>query len=227
MRRSILFVLVMTMVVVPLVTQAHILKLKDGRILKGQFVSGITEAIRFHVEGDTIREFSVADILAIHFSSASITATPPPPAEPVKIFPGTVVNVKLSAELGTRTSSAGDRFFAEISEDLIVDGVTLSAKGKRVFGRVRKVVKPKRSKDNAVIEILLTDLTIAGKSQPVITDFFGVEHDGEGTYRLLGTAKPIGATVANFMDDQHVRLPVGTELEFRITQPVTIRGVSK
>jgi hypothetical protein len=226
MKRSFLLVLAVAVVVVPLVTQAHILKLKDGRILKGIFVSGMADVIRFDVEGDTLREFPVDDILSIHFSSASIGATPPP-AEPVKILPGTAVKVKLSAELGTRNSSAGDRFFAEISEDFVVDGVTLSEKGKRVFGRVRKVVKPKRSNDRAAIEILLTDLTIAGKSQPIVTDFFGAEHDGKGTYRLLGTARPVEATVATFMDDRHIRLPAGTEFVFRITQPVTVRGVTK
>jgi hypothetical protein len=227
MRRSVLFVLAVVLVVVPLAVQSHILKLKDGRILKGQFISGMTDVVRFHVEGDTIRDFSVDDIISIHFSSATIDAAPPPPAEPVKIFPGTAVRIKLTAELGTRKSSAGDRFFAEIAEDFVVDGITLCAKGKRVFGRVRKVVKPKRSGDRAVIEILLTDLTIAGKKQPVITDFFGVENDGEGIYQLLGTAKPVDAGVPQFMDDRHVQIPIGTVLEFRITQPVTVRNVTR
>jgi hypothetical protein len=89
------------------------------------------------------------------------------------------------------------------------------------------VVKPKRSNDKAAFEILLTDLTIAGKSQPVITDFFGVEHDGDGNYQILGTAKAVDAGLPAFIDDHHVHIPAGTVLEFRITQPVTIRNVSR
>lgn len=227
MRRPILFTLVLALIVVPLLTQAHILKLKDGRILKGQFVSATSEAVRFNVEGDTIRVFSVDDILSIHFSSASIGATPPPAAEPVKIKSGTVFRVRITNELGTRKNGAGDRYFAEIAEDFVVDGVTLSAKGKRVYGRVRKVVKPKRSGDKAVIEILISDLSIAGKQQPITSDYFGVVHDGDGNYSLLGTAKPVDASLGNFFDDRHVRIPVGTVLEFQITQPVTLRDVAR
>jgi hypothetical protein len=227
MRRAILFLLAVTLVVVPFAVESHILKLKDGRILKGEFISGTTDIVLFHVEGDTIQEFHVGDILSIHFSSASIGATPPAKAEPIKIDAGTVVQVKTTAKLGTRDSGAGDRFFAEIAEDFVVDGVTLSAKGKRVFGRVRKVVKPKRSSDKAAIEILLTDLTIAGNQQPIITDYFGVEKDDKGTYRLLGTAKPVDAGVGVFMSDQHVEIPVGTQFLFRITQPVSVKGVAR
>jgi hypothetical protein len=225
MRKSLLLLIVMALVVVPLLSQAHILKLKDGRILKGKFISGMTDVLRFHVEGDTIHEFTLDEILSIHFSSASIHATPPPAAEPVKIFPGTTIRVTLTSELNTMSSNAGDRFFGELAEDFVVGDVTLSPGGKRVFGRVRKVVKPKRENSRANIEILITDLTIAGKQQPVTTDYFGVENDGKGNYTLLGTAKPVDANIPHFIDDRNLRIPAGTVIEFRITQPLTIRGV--
>jgi len=227
MKRFLLLLIVLTLAVVPFAVHAHILKLKDGRILKGEFVRATSDVVYFNVEGDTVHEFSVGDILSIHFSSASIDAAAPPASEPVRIIPGTVLKVKLTAELGTRNSDAGQRYFAEMAEDLVVDGVPLSATGKRVFGRVRKVVKPKRPNDKAVVEILLTDLTIAGKSQPVVTNYFGVQADGKGNYTFLGTARPVGATLVEFFDDQHIRIPIGTVIEFRITQPVTVRHVKR
>jgi hypothetical protein len=131
--------------------------------------------------------------------------------------------VALDSELNTRSSSAGDRFFGRLAEDLVIGDVTLSEEGKRVFGRVRKVVKPKRASRRSNIEILVSDLTIAGKKQPVITDYFGVEHDGEGNYNLLGTARPVEAGFAQFVDGRNLRLPAGTVFEFRVTQPVTVR----
>ena len=227
MKRTVLYALALALLIVPLITQAHILKLKDGRILKGQLVKATADVLYFHVEGDTIQEFAVGDLLSIHFSSASINAAPPPKAEPIRIEAGTVIRVKLTQELGTRKNDAGQRYFADLAEDLAVEDVTLSAAGKRVFGRVRKVVKPKRSNDRAAIEILLTDLTIAGKNQPIITDYFGLENDGDGNYSFLGEAKPVDATIGTFFDDQHIRIPAGTVLEFHITQPVSVRGVSR
>jgi hypothetical protein len=222
MKRSIAFTLVLLLALVPLVVNAHILKLLDGRILKGELISATSQTVLFHVEGDTIQEFSVGEILSIHFSSASITATPPPKAEPVKIEPGTVIRIKTTEELGTRTSSAGDRFFAELAEDLVVDGVTLAPAGKRVFCRVRKVVKPKRPGDRSVIEIIVSDLTISGNKQPVVTDYLGVEQD-DGTFTFLGDARPVGATIATFFDDQHITIPAGTVFDFHLAHAVTIR----
>jgi len=227
MRKAVVIVLSLVLLVVAPVVHAHILKLLDGRILKGELVSATSEVLYFHVEGDTIRSFPVETILSLHLSSASINAPPPPAAEPVKIPAGTIIRIKTTDELGTKTSDAGKKFFGEMAQDLSVDGVTLSAGGKRVFGRVRKVVKPKRSNDRAAIEIVISDLTIAGKAQPIVTDYFGIENDGEGNYRLLGTATPLDATLGTFADDKHVRIPAGTVLEFHIAHAVTIRGVTR
>jgi len=227
MKRAVLFTLLLAIVVIPPVVHAHILKLMDGRILKGELVRATSDVVYFHVVGDTIRAFPVGDIVSLHFSSATIDAPPPPTAEPIKIPAGTPIRVKITEELSTRSSDAGKRFFGELAQDLAVDGVTVSAGGKRVFGRVRKVVKPKRSNDRAAIEIIISDLTIAGKAQPVVTNYFGVEHDGEGAYQFLGEARPVDASIATFMDDRHVRIRPGTVIEFHIAHPVTIRGVSR
>jgi len=202
---------------------AHILKLKDGRILKGTLVGATGDMISFRVEGDTLRTFPLDDVISLHISSASLDAAPLRPAEPVKISAGTIVRVALASELGTVASGAGDRFFAELAENLVVGDVTVSAAGKRVFGQVQKVVKPVRGNDRAAIEIQLTGLTVGGKTQPVVTDYFGVQNDGKGNWSLLGTARPVDAALTHFMRERNVLLPKGTKLEFRITEPVTLR----
>jgi hypothetical protein len=227
MKRVVPFVLTLAVLIFPPCVHAHILKLLDGRILKGELASATADVVYFRVEGDTIRAFPIDEILSLHFSSASIDAAPAPKAEPLRIQPGTAIRVRITDELGTTSSNAGQRFFGTMAQDLVVDGVTLSAGGKRVFGRVRKVVKPKRSPDRAAIEIVVSDLTIAGKAQPVVTDYFGVEHDGEGNYAFLGQATPVDAVLGAFADDRNVRIPAGTVIEFHIAQPVTIRGVSR
>ena len=211
---------------IPLSAQGHILKLKDGRILTGEFTGATREVVKFKVEGEPVQSFPVSEILSIHFSMASISPQPLAKAEPVKILPGTAVKVRLVDEVGSLTSSAGQRFFATLDEDLVVDGVVLSEKGKRVFGRVRKVVKPKRSIDKALIEIVITDLTIMGKTQPIISDYFGVQNDGQGTVNTLGTAMALETTIPELTDGRNVKVPVNTLIEFRITQPVTLRDVT-
>lgn len=225
--RCLTVTIIAAVMLTPLSAQGHVLKLKDGRILTGEFLSATKDVVKFRVEGETVQEFPVEDILSIHFSMASISARPTAKAEPVKILPGTVVRVRLSEEVGTLNSSAGQRFFAVLDEDLVVDDVVLSEKGKRVFGRVRKVVKPKRSIDKAVIEIVITDLTIMGKTQPIISEYFGVQNDGQGTINRLGTAVAPETALPAFADGKNVKVPMNTLVEFRITQPVTLRDVTR
>jgi hypothetical protein len=229
MNRWIKIVIVTTaiaVVLIPMSAQGHILKLKDGRIIMGEFVSATKDVVRFRVEEGTIKKFPIDDILSIHFSMASISAPPQAAAEPIKIIPGTVVRVRTASVLSTTGNNAGDRFFAKLDRDLVVDGNVLSPKGKRVYGRVRKVVKPKRAVDKAVIELVLTDLTIEGKTQPIITDYFGVQNDGHGTVNVLGSARAPETTIPQFMDGKNLMVPKNTLFEFRITQPVSVRGVA-
>ena len=227
MKRKLLLTLLLAIILVPPVAYAHILKLLDGRILKGELVRATADVVYFNVEGDTIQAFPIGDIVSLHFSSATVDAAPAAKAQPIKIAAGTPIKVKITDELGTRSSDAGKRFFGEMAQDLTVDGVTLSAGGKRVFGRIRKVVKPKRSNDRAAIEIIVSDLTIAGQTQPVVTDYFGVENDGDGNYRFLGEASPVDVSIGSFMDDHNARIPRGTVIEFHIAYSVTVRGVSR
>lgn len=229
MNRCVMMLVAVAMAVTmlpPLSADAHVLKLKDGRIVKGEFVSATSQVVRFRVSDEVIEEFLVSDILSIHFSMASIAAPQAPP-EPIKVNPGTVVRVRLDAALGTLENNAGERFFASLEEDIVVDDVVLANKGGRVFGRVRKVVKPKRSIDKSVIELVLTHLTIQGKEQPIITDYFGVQNDGHGTVSVLGTAKAPELTVPEMSDGKHVGVPKSALLEFRITQPITLRDVKR
>lgn len=225
--RRFILVVIAAVIMVPLSAQGHILKLKDGRILTGELMSATREVVKFMVEGETIQDFPVADILSIHFSMASISAQPAAKDEPIKILPGKVIRIRTAEEVSTTNSSAGKRFFAVLDEDLVVDDVVLSEKGKRVFGRVRKVVKPKRSIDKAVLELVITDLTIMGKTHPVISDHFGVQNDGRGTINTLGSAKALELTLPAFTDGKNVKVPAHTLIEFRITQPVTIRDVTR
>lgn len=214
-------------VLIPLSVQGHILKLKDGRIITGELVSATKNSVRFRVEDRTIKKFPIEDILSIHFSMASISAQPQAAAEPIKIIPGTVIRIRTASVLSTTGNNAGDRFFAKLDKDLVVDGKVLSSKGKRVYGRVRKVVKPKRAVDKAVIELVITDLTIEGKTQPIITDYFGVQNDGHGTVNVLGSARAPETTVPMFVEGRNLVVPKNTLFEFRVTQPVTIRGIAR
>lgn len=201
----------------------HILKLMDGRILKGEFISASGGAINFKVVGDAEpTRFDIADVLSVVFSTASPIGLQKR-EEPISVPKGHVIAIQFSEEVSSRASTAGEKFFATLVSDLEQDGVVLARAGKRVAGRVRKVLRPKRSVDKAVIEVTLIEIPVDGKSVPVITDWAGVVNDGRGTTSTTGPAVVTNATMDELVDGNNVLFPVGTRVEFRLAQPLIIR----
>lgn len=215
-------VIVLAVLCAATAVSAHILKLKDGRILRGELVSATPTEIRFHVAGDSVRVFPADIVLSLHFSSATVA-----PVEqnrpPVRVEVGTWVTVRLQGELNSRTSRAGDKFFAVLDEDFTAGGEVLAPKGKRVFGRVRKVVTAKRSTDNAALEFALTGVPVDGKTRPMITNAFGVATNGRGTLMTTGTARAPDTQLPALADGYQVRVAPGTKLVFMLEQPMLIR----
>lgn len=201
----------------------HTLKLKDGRILRGEFQKANKSELWFTLAGETSpTRFDIADVISLHLSSATVQPMIQR-EEPVKVPEGTPINIRLDSELTTSGSSAGDKFFATLVSDVRVGDEVVVSAGKRITGRVRKVVKPKRKGSRSVIEMVLVSIPVDGKSMPVVSNYFGVESDGQGTINATGTARPVGVTIGAFLDDRNVRLPMGTEIEFSLKQPLIIR----
>src|SRR6266550_5979784 len=61
---------------------------------------------------------------------------PPPPPKPVVIPAGTVITVRLGNAVGSKTSTAGDRFQAALAEPIVVGGKTVAPTGSSVAGTV-------------------------------------------------------------------------------------------
>src|SRR6185312_1498564 len=55
---------------------------------------------------------------------AARPAPPPPPPRPVVIPAGTVITVRLSSALGSKSSQTGDPFEATVAEPVVVGGKT-------------------------------------------------------------------------------------------------------
>jgi len=201
----------------------HILKMADGRILQGTFVSASGASISFKVVGDKEpTRFDISAVLAVVFSTASPNVARKK-GEPISVPSGRVISIQIAEEISSVSSSAGQKFFATLVQDFEHDGQTLARTGKQVTGRVRKIVRPKRSIDKAVIEVTLIDITIDGNAVPIITDWAGIVNDGQGNTHTVGPAVVTNALMSELVDGNHVRFPAGARIEFRLVQPLTIR----
>jgi len=201
----------------------HLLNLRDGRMLKGELVSASSQEVRFRTAKGDVETFPLSDVLSIHFKAPEVEKSQPLET-PARIGQGTVIRVRVQGKLSSTDNNAGDRFFGVMAEDLTVGDVLVSAQGRRVYGRVRKVVRPRRGGGKATLEIMLTDITVGGKKQPLVTDFFGVHADGNGSAVKTGSARAPETRLPFFLDGWDVIIPPGTLIEFRVTQPVTVRA---
>ncbi len=218
--------MVMTLICLTAVISAHAathqLKLKDGRVLQGELDRVADGMVWFRVVGQAdLTSFAVDLVISIHFAPAGAVSVQK--KEAIRVPVGTDVRITLNAEIGSKRNSAGDKFFALLDRDLVVNNVVVVKKGKRVQGRVRKVVRPKRSNDKSIIEIVLINIQVAGQQVPIITDHLGILNDGKGNITPSGAAQIVDATLLQIMDQNHVRIPAGTTLKFHLTQVMNVK----
>jgi hypothetical protein len=220
-RRTVAIWIAVLVLAAPVLAGVHSLRLGDGRLISGQLVRATAETLWFRPSGDTtVVQFSLTDVVSIRFGTGSTAVAE---REPVTAEVGTRLRVALEGPLGTYSSNAGDTFAGTMVSELSIAGEVLVPAGNRVKGRVRKVVRPPAKGQRAVIEVVLTSVTVAGAPVPVITDHFGIETDGAGGVRTNGAAGIEGVSLLMLTDGKDLNLRIGTVLVFHLTQPMTVR----
>lgn len=181
---------------------------------------------------------------------AAQPAPPPPPpvqepAEPaVTVLPeggfmlpaGTRLMVRTVDAIGSGTHSTGARFEVKLSAAISAGGTVVVPAGASVFGRVTEAVRAGRLARRPKLVIELTDLSINGQLVPIVTNQAGAEGGPQGTVAKVGAGALIGAAagdaaagaavggaVALLSPGNQIVVPPGTLVEFRLTQPVTVR----
>lgn len=222
MHRTALLLLVLLLLAAQATAAVHTLRLTDGRVIRGELVRADGESLWFRTVGDTATvRFALGDVVSILFTTPGGQAASK--SEPVKVPVGTRLRVALSGEVGTGGSNAGDTFFATLIDDVTVGERVVIPRSKRVKGRVRKVVTPKRKGQRVVLEMVLASVPVSGKDMPVVTDHFGVQSDGKGAMSTNGKAGIEGTTLLSLMAGWNISLSPGTVLVFHLASPLMIR----
>lgn len=132
---------------------------------------------------------------------AAETAKAPqaPKAVAVTVPEGTSLLVKLSADLSTDKTQAGDGFEGTLGEGILVEGRTVWGAGAKVKGVVTQSVPAGRlASGKGVLAVKLTE--VAGEG--VDTDTFAVHGDarGERNAKVIGGGAALGALVGILSD---------------------------
>jgi hypothetical protein len=92
---------------------------------------------------------------------------------------GTLLKVALLDPVDSNTSSAGDPFLANLSEDVTRDGVMLLQKGTQVRGRVVDAEGSGRVKGLASIHLKLTEIIQGDRTIAITTDTYAATADSQ------------------------------------------------
>lgn len=184
-----------------------VLELRDGTIVRGRFMGGTAETVRF--EGDRgLDVFQRGEILALTFSAG--TSTPPPPAAApapapapapppaptptrVTLPAGTMLIVRMDSTVGTRNSREGERFQARLAHDLESGGVVVAPAGTPVLGVVRRAQQAGRVAGRSELRLQLREINLGGTLIPIRTGNFS--ETGQSSFRDTARNAGLGAGI--------------------------------
>ena len=170
-------------------------------------------------------------------------------AKPVVIPAGTVITVRLGEAVGSKTSSRGDSFSAEVAEPVEVAGKVVVPSGAPASGHVVEAVPEGRFKGGARLRLALDSITANGTKYEIETSVLSrnLKGKGERTAAMIGGGAGGGALIgalagggkgaligglvgagagtagAAYTGNKNIVLPAESALSFKLAQPLTVK----
>jgi BON domain len=180
----------------------------------------------------------------------------PPPApvekpkpQPIVVPAGTVLTVKVSEGLGSKTSQTGDTFLATLAQPVSVGEKRVIPAGSTVTGRVVNAKAKGRFKGEGELSLTLTNISAHGHTYSIHTEALDSTVKGKGKRTAAttgggaaggaliggiaggGKGAGIGALVGAgaglvggaFTGNKQIEIPAESALSFTLSAPLTIR----
>ena len=130
-----------------------------------------------------------------------VQAAPPPPPQPVvrdvTIPAGTVVPVRITETLDSKTAQTNDVFHGALAADLGTQGVIALRRGAPIVGRIVEAREAAHFKGQSLLSLELTDIQRGGQKIPVTTDAYVKQGAarGKNTATKAGGGAAFGAII--------------------------------
>ena len=229
---------------------ADALTLTNGQVIYGVFMGRANDAIQFLGPDGTTKSYPTTQVATLTFgpipspAQQSAAAAPPVPLE-TTVPVGTFMLVTISETLDTSTAQQGQVFTGTLATNLAANGYVVARQGTTVYGTVVEVSSARRMFGKSKISLKLTQIVINGNPVPIATDTYDSDGKSSGARtarRLLGGAglgAGIGAIAGNagegaaigalsgvalavIQRGNQVQIPAEAQLDFSLTQPVTL-----
>jgi hypothetical protein len=137
-------------------------------------------------------------------SPTPVAAPAPAPirtvAETLTVPTGTLVLVRLQAEVSSETAKVGDRFQAFLDQDIAANGRLIVAKGAKVYGVVTEIDQGSKMKGKALLSVALTDLQVGDQVVSIKTQPLQVQGQKSSGGKKLAGGAILGAAIGAIAD---------------------------
>lgn len=230
-----------TFTVLPLM--ADTIELSDGTILEGDFVGSSNGVIMFNT-GDGIEAYPEDQVAGVFFSSGAnnAVAQAAAPQKPITTVPaGTRLVIRTVEDVDSRQHRAGHRFRGQLENAIVVDGVTVAARGTFVHGVIASSSQAGNVAGSSSLSMEFTDVLINDDLYPIATTALQSQTAGEAGRTVGRTARAaaigglidgksgartgmkVGAGVSLLTSGSSINVPRGTLLETTLRTPLVIQ----
>lgn len=184
--------------------QADTLYLRDGRTIRGSFISGNSRQLRFLPIGGRTQQFAITAVDHIAFGDASApsatsrntvgssrTATTRTRTADTNVVPaGTVITVRMIDAIDSNETDVGQKYRASLDDPIVVDGRTIAPRGADAAVAITRVDQSGTVSGREEIALVLTEIAADGRQLLPETQHAEVSAKS----RSKETAKVIGGT---------------------------------
>ena len=174
---------------------------------------------------------------------------PPPPAVKTVTLPaGSVIPVRMTDALDSKTTTTDSVFHGSLGADLIVDGMIAAPRGASVTGRVVTAKDATHFSGSSELSIELTQIQAQNREIPVVTDAYTKKGTGRGKNTAVKTGGGaalgaligaiagggkgaaigaaagggIGAGANGVTRGEQVQIPSETLVNFKLQSPISV-----
>jgi hypothetical protein len=183
-------------------------------------------------------------------TAAALSSASPPPVQAAASLPAdTVLYLHLQTAVSTKTSKEGQAITATVSRDVAAQGGVAIPVGATLTGTIAKCAQPTTADERAELLLNFTKLTIPGEGDLSVTGHLSGVSNARETLLADGTVVGVtesetpaallsgalaklskNTTIAEQIQKQRIgqvntaiEYPVGTDLQFTLTEPLTVR----
>ena len=202
--------IVCTLLLSGFILQGDTLYLRDGRTLRGTFISGNSRQLRFLAEGGRTQQFSVTAVDHIVFgdaaatnsstlsSSRSASGTRTRTSDSASVVPaGTVVTVRMIDAIDSNQTDVGQKYRASLDDPIVVDGRTIAPRGADATVEVTKVDQSGTVAGREEIALVLAEVVANGRRLRPETQHAEVSAKSrkEESAKIIGGTAVVGAII--------------------------------